>query len=220
MENYNNRNDQNRGRYFDQYVNFDQFLMQHNINNWSPHRGTETTSNGLRQDQYNDNSHTTSNGAYHFQPHHNHSYRNGGFRTPTNLMQSSNLTATASEFVPQTAQSTTNTSTLVATANVFVPKNTQNFLKIPNGISSIISDNKKSDIVSCDMDKNGRMSTKESTNENASKTDCVIEALSNTHISDGTSIESQPLNSSGGAIKKIRSQDYRNDSRDRHSNGE
>lgn len=217
MANYNN-NDRNKGGYFDQYVNFDQFLMQHNINNWSPLRGQQPQSGyGFQSPSTYNNSNTpfhqqnSSNGAFHFQSH-TDSPTGGGFRPPSDWIQSSNLTPTASEFVPQAIQSTSTSSTLLATASEFVPRIQHNFDRLPT------SDSKQSNTVSCDMDKNERLATK-ATDENASKTDSVIEALSNTHISDGNKNESKPLNSSGGAIKKVRSQDYRNDSRERHSNG-
>lgn len=219
MANYN-KNDRNKGGYFDQYVNFDQFLMQHNINNWSPLRGQQ--SYGFQSPStYNSNTpfhqQNPSNGSFHFQSN-AESPTGGGFRPPQDWLQNSNLTATASEFVPQMAQNTANSSTLLATASEFVPRTQQNFDKPQPPPTTTISDNKQSNTVLCDMGKNDRIATKV-TDEHASKTDSVIEALSNTHISDGNNIESKPLNSSGGAIKKVRSQDYRNDSRDRHSNG-
>lgn len=193
MENCNN-NKNRKGGYFDQYVNFDQFLMQHNINNWSPHRGSENGGYGFGQDSYG----ASNSSSSHFQSHNGPSI-SGEYRPPSDWLQSSNLTPTAAEFVPQSA------STLVPTANEFVPRNSQKAKEATN---------KQSNTVVCDMDKNDRIAPKD---ENASKTDSVIEALSKTHISDSTT---RPLNSSGGAIKKVRNQDYRDtDSRDRHSNG-
>lgn len=222
MANYNN-NDRNKGGYFDQYVNFDQFLMQHNINNWSPLRGQQSgfgsvppnseplTSNSSFQSSYNS---PTPNGAFYFRSQ-AQSNANSGYGT-SNRAQNSNLTVTASEFIPQPQPSTAPSgSSLLATASEFIPRNLLGFDK-----PSISNETRRTDTAPCDNNgKNNKIATN-CTGDNASKTDSVIEALSNTHISDGKSTEAKALNSSGGAIKKVRSQDYRNDSRDRHSNGE
>lgn len=231
MANYNN-NDRNKGGYFDQYVNFDQFLMQHNINNYSPSRGPPsgnggfapsagTPSNTFQSHNGGGGSSSSSNNQHHGGPFY--------FSPPTpqsssaNWIQNSNLTATATEFIPQQTLGITNNSALAATANEFVPRKQKGegkqqhsgeskpivslataaaaaaasfSLAAPNFDSSVSSDKSKGGSAS-------------------NQTESVIEALSNTHISDG-----KALNSSGGAIKKVRSQDYRNDSRDRHPNGE
>lgn len=220
MSNYN-KNDRNKGGYFDQYVNFDQFLMQHNINNWSPLRSPQSSygfppppSLDPFKNDSSFHSHTTpnSNGAFYFHPQSNVS---SGFGPP-NSVQSSNLTATASEFIPQQATSTSNSSSLLATACEFIPKH----LLAPDKPLKELSNNetKRTDIVPCDIGRNSR-AVSNATDDNTTKTESVIEKLSNTHISDGNKAETNTLNSSGGAIKKVRSQDYRNDSRDRHSNG-
>lgn len=220
MANYNN-NDRNKGGYFDQYVNFDQFLMQHNINNWSPLRGQQSgfgsvppnsephNSNSSFQSSYNS---PTPNGAFYFQSQ-AQSNANSGFGT-SNRAQNSNLTATASEFIPQQTTNAPSGSSLLATASEFIPRNLLGFDKPSNSNETV-----RTDTASCDNGKHNKIATNV-TGDNASKTESVIEALSNTHISDGKSTEAKELNSSGGAIKKVRSQDYRNDSRDRHSNGE
>lgn len=212
MANYNN-NDRNKSGYFNQYVNFDQFLMQHNINNWSSHRGAQTTNRFNQMDPHNSNSSFHPNVSSHNPPH----TASGSYRPPADWLQSSNLTVNASEFVPQTAQSAASCSTLLATANEFIPRNNHGFDEKPKKESST-SENIQSNTVLCDMGKNDRVKTKK-TDENAPKTDIVTQALNNTHISDGNTNDSISLSSSGGAIKKVRSQDYRNDSRDRHING-
>lgn len=224
MANYNN-NDRNKGGYFDQYVNFDQFLMQHNINNWAPSRGPPNATTNTFQ---------TFNGGgggnqYHGRPFYFHpqsANANNAFSPPppssassSNLVQNSNLTATASEFIPQQTSAVTSNSALAATASEFIPKNQQYDVKqhkteskstvslatAAAAAAASFSLAPTIDLsVSCDKSKG----------DSASNTESVIQALSNTHISDG-----KTLNSSGGAIKKVRSQDYRNDSRERHSNG-
>lgn len=215
MANYNS-NDRNKG-YFDQYVNFDQFLMQHNMNSWSPMHGQQQPSDYgfLAQSPtlYNSNSPYNSNGSPNEVFHQSAS---GGFHMP-NWQQSSNLTATASEFVPQQVSSNpSSSSTLFATASEFFPRYQQGFDRPARANPS--NETKQANTISCDKDNKDSVAPKV-TDDSASKTDSVIEALSNTHISQGNRSESRPLNSSGGAIKKVRSQDYRNDSRDRHSNG-
>lgn len=215
MANYN-KNDRNKG-YFDQYVNFDQFLMQHNINNWSPLRSPPS---GFAQQHFNPYNNTPFHSyndpmnTVQVHPNSGPSTSAGGAGS-SNWVQNSNLTASATEFIPQQTSSTaTNTFTLLATANEFVPRNQQGFDKMAT------NESKQSNSTLCDMGKNDTIAPKV-TDENTSKTNFVIEALNNTHISDGKNTEeSKTLNSSGGAIKKVRSQDYRNDSRERHPNGE
>lgn len=220
MANYN-KNDRNKGGYFDQYVNFDQFLMQHNINNWSPLRspqsgyGFPSSSSDPFKNDSSFHSHAASNpnGAFYFYPQSN---VNSGIGTP-NHVQNSNLTATASEFIPQSSSSTSNSSSLLATACEFIPKH----LLAPDKPLKELSNNetKRTDTAPCDIGKSGRAASN-TTDDNTTKTESVVEALSNTHISDGNKTDTNTLNCSGGAIKKVRSQDYRIDSRDRHSNGE
>lgn len=207
MANLNN-NDRNRGGYFDRYVNFDQFLMQHNINNCSPMNG-QSSGNGQSPNSYNSNSHNSRNGGFNFNG------ESSGSRPP-NWAPSSNLTPTASEFVPQFTSNAASSSSLHASASEFVPRNYQGSdKKSPKNYTQ--REPRQSNTVSCD--KNDRKITK-ANDDTSSKTDSVIDALSKTHISERNHGESRPLNSSGGAIKKVRSQDYRNDSRERHSNGE
>lgn len=217
MANYN-KNDRNKGGFFDQYVNFDQFLMQHNINSWSPLRSPPTGFgfSAPNSDPFNNtpfHSHNDPNNVFPMQSNAD-SNASGSFG-PSNWTQNSNLTATASEFIPQQTSGLPTSSTLLATANEFVPRNQYGFDK--PSIELPPNQSKQSNTTFSDMDKNDKVATKD---ENTSKTNFVIEALSNTHISDGNAGETKTLNSSGGAIKKVRSQDYRNDSRDRHSNGE
>lgn len=237
MANYNN-NDRNKGGYFDQYVNFDQFLMQHNINNWSPSRGPPSGNGGFAPSaasntfqSYNGGSSSSSNphhgGPFYF--HQQSANSNAVFSPPTlqsspsaNWLQNSNLTPTATEFIPQQTLASTNNSALAATASEFVPRKQKSDAKQQHSAESkptvslataaaaaaasfsLASPNL--DLAGpCDKSKGGSA---------PNQTEAVIQALSNTHISDG-----KALNSSGGAIKKVRSQDYRNDSRDRHPNG-
>lgn len=240
MANYNN-NDRSKGGYFDQYVNFDQFLMQHNINNWSPSRGPPsgnagfgpsagTTSNTFQT--YNGVGSSNSGNQHHggtFYFHPQSANSNAVFSPPplaqpsSNWVQNSNLTATATEFIPQQTPAVANNSALAATASEFVPRKQKSDAKQKHAGESkptvslataaaaaaasfsLASPNFDSS-ASCDKSKGDSASN---------QTESVIQALSNTHISDG-----KALNSSGGAIKKVRSQDYRNDSRDRHPNGE
>lgn len=220
MANYNN-NERNKSGYFDQYVNFDQFLMQHNINNFSPLRSsqsgvgfTPTNSEAVNSNSsFHSYTASGSNNAFYF---HSQSNASSDFGTQ-NWMPNSNLTATANEFIPQQATNTSTSSSLLATASEFIPKN---LLMAPDKSFKEISncENKQTDTVSGESRKNDR-STVNAIDFNTTKTESVIEALSNTHISDGDKTTANPLSSSGGAIKKVRSQDYRNDSRDRHSNG-
>lgn len=224
MANFN-QNDRNKGGYFDQYVNFDQFLMQNNINSWSPLRNPPSGF-GLTPQQA---SNPYNNSPFHFQSDQNNAFQiqqnadsnaGAGFGS-SNWTQNSNLTVTASEFIPQQPSCIANSSTLVATANEFVPR-MQPFGLDKQSKELPTNESKQSNtaLTLCDMDKNDKIATKV-TGENTSKTNFVIEALNNTHISDGgKSSATKTLNTTGGAIKKIRSQDYRNDSRDRHSNGE
>lgn len=220
MANYNN-NDRNKGGYFDKYVNFDQFLMQHNVrgpqtgNSFMPPSYTATSA-----PPFNSNSAFQSygnpNGAFYFHPQ---PIASAGFSSPVaNWIQNSNLTPTANEFVPQHVTNTPSNSSLLATACEFIPRNLLECDRPPAkmGPSSEqkYASSTSADAVQCDI------SIKSDTASSASKTDSVIEALSNTHISDEKqSTETKALNSSGGAIKKVRNQDYRSDSRDRHSNG-
>lgn len=227
MANYNN-NERNKGGYFDQYVNFDQFLMQHNINNWSPPR-VAPSGNGFTASPATFQSSNGSGRPYHgsqFYFHPQSANANNVFSPSSssssssvaaNWIQNSNLTATASEFIPQQISTVPSNLALTATASEFIPKNPQSGTKKPSvslaqaaavAAASLSLPPPIDSSVSCDKN-NG------SSNNDASNTESVIaEALSNTHISDG-----KTMNSSGGAIKKVRSQDYRNDSRDRHSNG-
>lgn len=210
-----NNNERNRAGYFDRYVNFDQFLTQHNIN-WSPLHGQQSGHgfNGHSPSSYNNSnsSHNNPNGGFNFQAHRESSSNH----QPNWCPPSSNLTASANEFVPQfTTNAGASSSTLLATASEFVPRNPHGFDKPSK--DHMKSEAKQSNTVSCD--KNDRKTIKVN-DDTTSKTDSVIEALNKTHLSERSRGESRPLNSSGGAIKKVRSQDYRNDSRERHSNGE
>lgn len=221
MANYNNNNN-NRSKksYFDQYVNFDQFLTQHNINNWSPLRGPQSGYGLTPQNQNSDpfnSSFQPSNGVHSFQSR-SESNASDGFNT-SSWVQNSTLTPTASEFIPQQTSSASNpsSSSLLASATEFVPRSQKGFAKPSKEYAK--SDTKHTAESTCDKEKIDKIANKV-TDENASKTDSVIEALCKTHISDGNNTDTKLLNSSGGAIKKVRSQDYRNDSRDRHSNGE
>ena len=221
MANYNN-NVRQKGGYFDQYVNFDQFLMQHNMNNWSASHGLPPSGNGFAPTSAyaspSSNTFQTFNGGgsnqYHggaFYFHPQSANANTVFSPPLPPL-SSNLTATASEFIPQ---QTTN-SALAATASEFIPRNQQNNVKqhtidskpttvsLATAAAAAAASFSLASSVSCDKSKD----------DSSTNTESVIQTLTNTHISDD-----KTLNSSGGAIKKVRSQDYRNDSRDRHSNG-
>lgn len=239
MANYNN-NDRNKGGYFNQYVNFDQFLMQHNINNWSPPRGTQSGNGFVPPSSTFQSSNGGGRSSYHGSPFYFHpqsSNSNNVFSPPPlpsqfssssspssaaigNWTQNSNLTATASEFIPQQISTVPSNLALTATASEFIPKNyQQSGTKTASSKSSVslataaavaaasfsLSSKVDSSVSPCDKSNGDRASNTESV---------IAEALNNTHIADD-----KALNSSGGAIKKVRNQNYRNDSRDRHSNG-
>lgn len=211
MANYNN-NERSKGGYFDQYVNFDQFLMQHNINCWSPMRGSQYENGRMGQGASSFNSNQS------FQPPNGaafHPQSPSGFSAAgsSNWIQNSTLTATASEFIPHQAPHRSGNSPLLATASEFVPRAVHS-----DKPELSISETKQSHANPCDTDRNRRTANK--VNDIASNTESVIAALNQTHISEPGTSASKPHNSTGGAIKKVRSQDYRNDSRDRISNGE
>lgn len=201
MANYN-KNRQANGGCFDQYINFDQFLMQHNIGNPSPFYGPQerdvnypsynnppTGFNARPQQQQS----TVANGNYH--------------STPANSLQNSNLLVTAPEFVPQQI----NNSNLTVDANEFVP----NRSKSHNNESRAVS--KKSEPSSIDDAVVAMAGNKKQSPRHERIADSVIEILNNTHIFEEQSGANTSLDSSGGAIKKIRNQ--RNNSRDRQSTG-
>lgn len=129
MSGYNNSNENN---YFgNNYVNFDQFLMQHNIGGQANFFSTPPLTinynnhNMLPQqqqpayDQLLSNSASIAEGpmlpAQHNQTHAQPQYFNN------ELALNSNLVPTANEFVPQYTFPSLNTN-LMATANEFIPK--------------------------------------------------------------------------------------------------
>lgn len=206
MANYN-ANKQENGGCFNQYVNFDQFLMQHNIGNASPFYSPQQPFGYPVYNNYQNSPQTGFNASasqqqqqqngYHHQS--NSPMANGNFYPSVDQIQNSNLVATASEFVPQKATTSESmppkatNSTLLASADEFIPKNKTNI--------------------------DAEAATRSTGNKNRSPrndgADSVTDRLSRTHISDDA--ENTSLNSSGGAIKKIRN--TRTDSGDRQSSG-
>lgn len=242
MANFNS-NDPDKGGYFSEYVNFDQFLMQHNIGQTSPFYNPPQF---YGAPYYNTNnpyslSFPANNGTNNgFMPQQQQSVfsPSNGF----NLAQNSNLLATASEFVPQqipSIQSPT-VSSLFASANEFIPKSHSAFddqsKSADNSSASSTKETKKPNgghVLDWKSDKSSRVSSSNNNNNNntdcevkakaqsvdsPSKADALLNALSKTRISDAADIESKPLDRSGGAIKKIRNQN-RYDSRESISNG-
>lgn len=183
--------------YFSQYVNFDQFLMQHNIgNSFSPfNQQTSATLSGS-------NGHHTNNRSDMMQNNNNSNnnntqWQNGagsGFdqhREPSRVLNS-NLVATAAEFVPRTNRSSTS-----ANAETFTPRNQQ----------KVSTENNRNN------EPNRNRGRREPNGPTTAATDSLTNALSNARISEDGNNE---LKSSGGAIKKVRGQNQRNGSRERH----
>lgn len=205
MANYN-KNRQANGGCFDQYINFDQFLMQHNIGNPSPFYGPQerdvnypsynnppTGFNARPQQQQS----TVANGNY--------------YPPPTDLLQNSNLLVTAPEFVPQKI----NNSNLTVNADEFVPNRTKTHNNQAKAELKNSKPSKDDSVIAAD---NKKQSPRRERERDERIPESVIEKLNDTHIFDEQNgAQSTSLDSSGGAIKKIRNQ--RNNSRDRHSTG-
>lgn len=191
-----NSNDDGKNGCFSQYVNFDQFLMQHNIGNSSSILNNQQShgndyqpldSNNFNLTSYNNNS-QWNNGMYN----------NGFNQHQASVVENSNLVATASEFVPQTPNVLPWNSSLTANADEFIPKNQHKSTE-----ESI-------------KDVHNKKQISKSSNESTTNTEILANTLNNTHISSDSSLK---LNATGGAIKKIRNQNQRNDSIERDTNG-
>lgn len=190
-------NDQNeRNGHFSEYVNFDQFLMQHNIGQTSPIY--------------------TNNPAF-YTPSNVYSMPMFGqqqqIQAPVNVGHS-NLVATANEFFPQantSTQSTTSSSAVLRPGvEEFVPnKHSTNFSGERNANTSHTNESKTSN-------NNGSGNAGSNGTNKVEKLEDKVHSLSN--ALGNTHIESKPLDKSGGAIKKVRNQN-RYDSREFASNG-
>lgn len=217
MANYN-KNRQANGSCFDQYINFDQFLMQHNIGSPSPFYSPRVSD--FNYPTYDSqamgfNPRSQINGHYtqqqqqqpqQQQKQQQSTVANGNFYPPADSLQNSNLLVTAPEFVPQKSPN----SNLTVDANEFVPIRSKTHNNESRAELKKSEPSKDDPIVA--MAGNKKQSPR-----HERITDSVIEKLNNTHIFDEQSGASTSLDSSGGAIKKIRNQ--RNNSRDRQSTG-
>lgn len=188
-------NDENvNNSHFNQYINFDQFLMQHNIGNSVSPLNQRSVGNGGNASSRAATSHHNNN---------NNTQRRNGASPESEQSNdraravNSNLVATAAEFVPRTNRVS---STLPVDAEEFIPRTQQ---------KTAADTSRKSE------SKNYR-GRKESNNTLANAADSLANVLNATRISDSGNVE---LRSSGGAIKKVRNQNQRNDSNEKH-NGE
>lgn len=214
MANYN-RNRQANGGCFDQYINFDQFLMQHNIGSPSPFYSPRASD--FNHPTYN-NQPTGFNARPQNSGHHAQQQQqqqstvaNGNFfPTPTDSFQSSNLLVTAPEFVPQKVTN----SNLAIDADEFVPNRTKTHSNESRAELKKSEPSKDDSVVATG---NKKQSPRREHERDERITESVIEKLNSTHIFDEQSGASTSLDTSGGAIKKIRNQ--RNNSRERQSTG-
>lgn len=184
--------------YFSQYVNFDQFLMQHNIGN-SAMPFNQRSSGGVGNGHHaHSRTGTMPNDSNHNNGNNNNTQWHNGIGTgfdqyrESPRVASSNLVATAAEFVPRGNRCSSS-----ANAEAFTPRGQH---------ASAGEGNRNSET------NKGRW-RREANATTAAATETLTNALSNARISDGAGVE---LRSSGGAIKKVRDQNQRNDSGDRH----
>lgn len=209
MANYN-ANKQENGDCFNQYVNFNQFLMQHNIGNTSPFYSPQNVNfgyssygnyqNSQQIQPFNTNpqqqqqQQSSPNGNY---------YPSSSSSSSLDVIQNSNLTVTATEFIPQKVTQ----SNLIASADVFVPKSRAN--------------NENTEAPESTNDSEATCSKKKPTRneyDDRNGANSIADKLNKTHITDGRNNGDRiALDSSGGAIKKVRN--HRNDSGDRQSIG-
>lgn len=215
MSGYGGDSHENKNNIFgNEYVNFDQFLMQHNFGgNSSQYYNNVPTamnypsypslytipSNGTLEqnlDTYN-----PYNGLY--QP--SLPQPNFDFDFNPNLVHNSNLMATANEFVPHFAPTSPSmpapgTSPLMANAMEFVPRSTAFNESAATNVMAATSPNDGQTFggaVSKDSFTGNNRHKQQQSNQ-----DALMNALRKTHIED--SMTADALASGGGAIKKVK----------------
>lgn len=228
----------NENNYFgSNYVNFDQFLMQHNIvgqqaQYFHPQPIGLSFDQNIIQQSFAPQSNVNIFDDSPVQPQ--QQQQNGQFYN-NDLVQNSNLVPTAEEFIPQQSTQISNTN-LVATATEFIPNNALNINGhfTPPGFQSVNSHlptmNKVNAFQLLSMDNNNPVWT-ESTNVEAgsdkpptqlNSTDTVKSANSRpdngetTCSSGAPSIGTNGASNSSGAIKKLRNNQNRDSKRNNH----
>lgn len=214
MSGYGSDSHESKNNIFgNEYVNFDQFLMQHNFGgnstqyynnspstmNYSYSTPYSNSSNGTLEE--NQSSYNQYSGFYQPQPQ-------PGFDFNPNLVHNSNLMATANEFVPNFSPTTVaampapGTSPLMANAVAFVPRSAA-FNESPATV--VMAANSTSDgPASAPSDAVSLQNfTSNSRSNFSSKQDALMNALRKTHLDDPMVATAQ--SSSGGAIKKVKS---------------
>lgn len=213
MSGYGDDSHESKNNIFgNEYVNFDQFLMQHNFggNSSQYYNNSPTTMNYSYSTPYtnpsngtheqNQSSYNQYSGFYQPQPP-------AGFDYNPNLVHNSNLMATANEFVPHFVPNTAaampapGTSPLMANAVAFVPR------------SSALNENPATLVMASTSTNDGsasrpsgRGSMENFTSNNRpnvqSNQDALMNALRKTHLDDPLIAAAQ--SSAGGAIKKVK----------------
>lgn len=220
-----NPND-NQNQYFDnEYINFDQFLMQHNISN----NATFYEEPSLRY-PYNVGGSMRSNQLSHYSGHDYNGFYQPQMAAPksdysnADFVHNSNLLPTAVEFVPTSSGTHTNhNQSLHFNATEFVPK--ARFNKQYCEITGDSTDKKeninlldKANSNVGDSGSNALNNNYKKKEDSSSAIDMVLNELEASHIADIAAPNQRIPNVAGGAIRKIK--DVKQGNRDRNSAGE
>lgn len=202
MSGYGGDSHENKNNIFgNDYVNFDQFLMQHNFGGNSSQYYNNAPTNAMNY-SYTTPYGNPSNGTHEqnlnaYNPYNDFYQPQSNCDFNPNLVQNSNLMATANAFVPNFAPMTSSipapeTSPLMANAMEFVPRNAvfNEHANIPS--TSTDGGHKFGSIVSS---SNNRQKV-------PSDQDALMNAFRKTHMDD--SLTAATLTSAGGAIKKVK----------------
>lgn len=207
-----NPND-NKNEYFgNEYINFDQFLMQHNIGNanapqvFNPFIAPDFSSY-----------YSAYNGLYPQPTALNDEYYN------SDLAQNSNLVPTATEFIPNFPAPLLPSQPLLANATEFIPQNIS--YAETNRTNDVYDSNAPPDssgrndffFPPDDQSHNNNRAMPELKYDESSKSETLLNAMRTTSIGNSSS-SSSSLTKAGGAIKKVKDSNQTNSTRERNGN--